>query len=503
MEAQPLQAAVRRPITRSGLQKLAVIDTLEVGPVKLTPERLSAEYRVYQNGQLFKNTLIYRYEEGVFDPRDPADYHLASMIAAQVAVNYGLFAKKMVFHGPLDGIDQQFLRDIIENTAREIYALKLREDNPFLMPGWEIPPAYNWASYTNAMLQFSEAVPLAPQTAAPRPLDKRCGILSSGGKESLLTFSLLTEMGYEAYPLYGNESGRHWFTALNAYRHFRDNVPNTGRVWMNSDRLFSWMLQFLPFVRPDFASLRADEYPIRLWTVAVFLFGMLPLARKHRMGRILIGNEYDTTWPSVDRGIPNHSGLFDQSRHFDNLLSRYYQDRQWGFEQFSLLRQLSELMVQKILVKRYPQWQQHQVSCHATHPVEGIIRPCGKCEKCRRVISMLTAVGGDPLNCLYQPDQVAKALVAVSEKALHQEGPVYRHLLWMLSRAGHIQLQPPASFLAQKQPAVMKLRFHPDRSPLEVIPEDMRRPLFDILLNYADGAVRFNGEEWKKFDPMR
>ena len=131
------------------------------------------------------------------------------------------------------------------------------------------------------------------------------------------------------------------------------------------------------------------------------------------------------------------------------------------------------------------------------------MRPCGKCEKCRRVISMLTAVGGDPLNCLYQPDQVAKALVAVSEKALHQEGPVYRHLLWMLSRAGHIQLQPPASFLAQKQPAVMKLRFHPDRSPLEVIPEDMRRPLFDILLNYADGAVRFNGEEWKKFDPMR
>ena len=67
----------------------------------------------------------------------------------------------------------------------------------------------------------------------------RHAVLSSGGKDSLLTFGILREIGLETHPIYVNESGRHWFTALNAYRHFSLNVPNTARVWTNSDRLFS------------------------------------------------------------------------------------------------------------------------------------------------------------------------------------------------------------------------------------------------------------------------
>ncbi len=44
---------------------------------------------------------------------------------------------------------------------------------------------------------------------------------------------MINEIGREVHPVFVNESGRHWFTALNAYRHFRDRVPNTGRVWVN------------------------------------------------------------------------------------------------------------------------------------------------------------------------------------------------------------------------------------------------------------------------------
>ena len=95
-------------------------------------------------------------------------------------------------------------------------------------------------------------------------------ILSSGGKDSLLSFALLNEIGMEVHPVFVNESGRHWFTALNAYRHFSENVEHTARVWTNADRIFNWMLRHLPFIRKDFAAIRSDEYPIRLWTVAVF-----------------------------------------------------------------------------------------------------------------------------------------------------------------------------------------------------------------------------------------
>ena len=115
--------------------------------------------------------------------------------------------------------------------------------------------------------------------------NKHC-VLSSGGKDSLLTYGLINELNLETHPIFINESGRHWFTALNAYRYFKDNVPNTSRVWVNSDRVFPFMLRHMPFIRKDFADVRADIYPIRLWTVAVFLYGVLPLLKKTRSWKI-------------------------------------------------------------------------------------------------------------------------------------------------------------------------------------------------------------------------
>ncbi len=77
---------------------------------------------------------------------------------------------------------------------------------------------------------------------------------SSGGKDSLLSYGLLRELGVETHPVFVNESGRHWFTALNAYRGMKETVPNTGRVWTDCDRVYNWMLRRLPFVRQDYAT---------------------------------------------------------------------------------------------------------------------------------------------------------------------------------------------------------------------------------------------------------
>ncbi len=74
--------------------------------------------------------LSYSCEEDVFDPADPADVNLAAMIPAQVALNYGLFCREIVFHGPFDEQDRRFLADMAQNTAREIYVNKFLEPNP-------------------------------------------------------------------------------------------------------------------------------------------------------------------------------------------------------------------------------------------------------------------------------------------------------------------------------------------------------------------------------------
>jgi creatinine amidohydrolase/Fe(II)-dependent formamide hydrolase-like protein/7-cyano-7-deazaguanine synthase in queuosine biosynthesis len=488
------------------LALLEVIDVLEVGPARIDRDRLTVPYVVHTDGHEDKCYLSYRWEEPVFDPNEPASQNLASMIGAQVAINYGLFCRRIVFNGVFDDTDRRFIQEMTENTAREIYVKKFLEYNPFLLGDARNLPAEKRQSYVRATLEF----PGAPTGTSTRsrwklwPTDReRHAVLSSGGKDSLLSYGLLNEIGRETHPIFVNESGRHWFTALNAYRYFKEHVPNTARVWVNSDRVFAWMLRHLPFIRQDFANVRSDNYPIRLWTVAVFLFGALPLARKRGVGRLLIGDEHDSTNRTSFKGIPHYDGYYDQSRYFDNTLSLYFLRKGWSISQFSILRPLSELLIEKILAERYPDLQEYQVSCHATHKKGGRVRPCGKCEKCRRIVGMLSAIGADPTRCGYTPAQIEQCLADVAVRGTHQEAPGIEHMLHLLDQRGLL----PKDSAQEHRPAaphaeIAKLRFDRRRSPIDGVPDDLREPLYRIFLEHADGAVRRVRRDWEPFDPL-
>jgi hypothetical protein len=239
---------------------LLVFDRLEVGPVKVERKRLTMPYHLFYQDKTDQIELIYSYEEEVFEPSDPGSLNLAAMIGVQVALNYGLFCKTMVFHGVFDETDHHFIKDMAENTAREIYVKKFLEPNPFLKGEALGLPAVKRKRFLNAALEFpdSSRKELQHRWQLWSTNRERHVILSSGGKDSLLSYGLINEMGYETHPIFINESGRHWFTALNAYNYFKNNIPNTARVWTNSDRVFAWMLRHMPFIRQDFSRLRSD-----------------------------------------------------------------------------------------------------------------------------------------------------------------------------------------------------------------------------------------------------
>lgn len=502
---------VRKPGMRDPLKVLEVIDRLEVGPVKLERKRLVAPYRVFRTGTSETFNLIYSFEERVFDPKSPESRNLADMVASQLAINYGLFCREIVFHGAFDDVDRKFICDMMENTAREIYVKKFLEPNPFLVGAVSEIPAVRRERYRRAKVTFrgSPTDRVEDAGSSPYPREEESGngtrhaILSSGGKDSLLTFGLLRDLGAETHPVFLNESGRHWFTALNAYRHFVKNTPETSRVWTNSDRAFAWMLRHLPFVRPDFADIRSDEYPIRLWTVAVFLFGALPVLRRRGIRRLLIGDEYDTTSRKTFRGITHYDGLYDQSRYFDNAMTRYFRRKGWNIVQFSMIRSLSELMIQKILVKRYPDLQRLQMSCHAAHAEGDRIHPCGRCEKCRRIVGMLMALGADPGQCGYSREQVERCLADLSAKGAHQESAGVEQLIYLLSRKKLIPKASKGMVHGRLRPEIMQVRIDPERSPPDEIPIDLRLPLYRILLKHASGAVRREGTKWHDIDLLK
>ncbi len=485
-------------------EALIYFDRLQVGPVQLEPRKLSAVYRLERGDDVWEMPLEYAYEEDVFTPPDENTLNLAGMVAAQVALNYGLFCRSIVFHGLFDAEDRRFLRAMAENTAREIYVKKFLEPNPFLVGiGSEIG-VQKRKTYCTAKISFVDI----PAKARRRDWTywdsdrNKHAILSSGGKDSLLTFGLLNEINRETHPIFINESGRHWFTALNAYRHFKVNVPNTARVWVNSDRIFNWVVRLLPFIRDDFQDVRSDEYPIRLWTVAVFLFGALPILRRRKIGRLLIGDEFDTTRRCTHEGIFHYDGLYDQSRYFDDALSRYFLRRGWAISQFSVLRPLSELIIQKILAKRYPDLQKFQVSCHAAHQKDQRVFPCGRCEKCRRIVGMLTAVDEDPGRCGYTAAQVENCLKGLLDHNLHQEQEGATHLLSMLVRSGAIQWPEERRAELKEHPEVLHLRFDSEASPVDGIPVDLRPPLYGIYKECTEGALQKKGSRWIPFDVL-
>ncbi|RMG22591.1 MAG: creatininase family protein [Bacteroidetes bacterium] len=486
------------------LSPLLVWDRLEVGPVQVEKKRIIAPYRIYAQGTETQNELIYTYEEAVFDPADPQAHNLAAMITAQLAFNYGLFCRQMVFHGLFDTLDKRFIRQMVENTSREIYVNKiLWKENPFLKPGLKAAVApRKLRRYTQAEISFVSSSQLPPPGWQHWQTDKhRHCVLSSGGKDSLLGYGLLKEVGAEVHPIFVNESGRHWFTAVNAFKYLKSQDPHTARVWTNSDRIFSWALRQMPFIRPNFADIRSDDYPIRLWTVAVFLFGVLPLMRKRKIGRLLIGNEYDTTRREQFEGIPHYDGLYDQSRFFDEALSAYFLKKGWSISQFSILRPLSELLILKILVGRYPDLQRQQLSCHAAHkdPADGRIHPCGRCEKCRRITGMLMALGADPQACGYSEAQVEECLQALARKGVKQLGTDATHLLYLLAEKGLIQLPAAEQAVLAPHAEVKSLRFDPLRARPWDIPIELRRPLLEIFQQYAREVLYRKKGKWKPY----
>ena len=486
----------------NALSRLVAFEKLEVGPPKIERHRIITPYRLHVNGKEERNRLIYTYQEKVFDPKEPESQNLASMITAQVALNYGLFCEKIIFHGVFDHADQRFLKAMAENTAKEIYVKKVLEPNPYLTDDMKDFPVVRKPKYVNAILEFPDLISekKRPKWRLWETHRNRHLVLSSGGKDSLLSFGLINEIsqeaGKETHAVFANESGRHWFTALNAYTYFKKTFPHTGKFWTNSDRVFSWMAGQMPFIRKNFANIPSDNYPIRLWTVAVFVFGALPLMRKRGIGRLIIGDEYDTTATASFQGIKHYDGLYDQSLHFDNALSGYFLRKGWAINQFSILRPLSEILIEKLLIERYPHLQKHQISCHSAHKGGDRILPCGKCEKCRRIVSMLCAIDADPQNCGYTQDQIKTCLEMIVKLGSHQEEASVDEVFKRLVDKGRIVLPESKISTLTPHPEIFNIRFHPKRSPTNGIPEDLRKPIYRIVAQHATGCVKRVRSKW-------
>ncbi len=436
-------------------------------------------------GKTHSFPLSFKYEEPLAAEQLP----LVRLVSVMPVLNYGLFTKEIKLMFPVSTSDISLLNDLLEVFTKDIFINKLvRRKNPYVLP--QFLPLESEVTPENVR-PLAKITPLALYTDAPISQgcnSNSCGVLSSGGKESLLTYAMLKEIGAEVHPLYVNESGGHWRTALTAYRQFVKNEPNTTRVWTNVDRFYTFMLDHMRIIRPDHRKVWSDTYPIRLCIFPVYVFLLLPVFVRRKIGNLLIGSELDDprTAP-LFKGIKHYFGVYDQTQDFDLRMEQWYLQRLPGMRQWSAVRPISGMIVERVLAKRYPELAKVQRSCHSCRFEKGKIVPCGQCSKCQGVLLFLLANHVDPSVMAYRREDVAALPERVAEGALRLDVDEREHSIFLSKLPG---------LVGKEYSHIETMHLYKPTSDIALVPAHFRAALLKILGEYTKGFTKLEGDSW-------
>ena len=439
------------------------------------------------NGDINKFYLSIKYENKL----DEIHLPILRMAFFMPLLNYGLFTKKFNLEFSISKIDLFLLNELNRIFSKDIFVNKiLRRRANYILPEFIVNEKMVKPGDSNPN---GEIKPLSviDDSAITIKIDAtRCGVLSSGGKESLLTYGLLKEIGVKVYPLYVNESGGHWRTALPAYKCHLKNEENTRRIWTNVDRFYNFMLDNLKFIRPDHRKVWADTYPIRLCIFPYYVFALLPAFIENRIGNLLIGSEFDDIREIPEYlGINHYYGVYDQHQDYDILMNDWYKKRVPGMVQWSAVRNISGLIVERILVKRYENLAKLQRSCHSCHFEEKNIVPCGQCSKCLGVMLFLLANRANPKIMEFKDNHISNFKKIIEKTNLRLDQDEKDHSLALLGKNLGISI---GKFIDH----VEKIHINSSTCHPEYIPKYFREKIMDIIAEYTKGYCILKEDKW-------
>ncbi len=440
-------------------------------------------------GKQHSFSLLARYEE-TLTPEHLALLRIASVMPV---LNYGLFAEEIKLKFAVSRADASLLNDMLDVFSKDIFINKLvRRKNPYILPEFVLSESDVTEENAKPLAKIVPEKVVEDSPISSELGENACGVLSSGGKESLLTYAMLKEIGARVYPLYVNESGGHWRTALSAYRYHAGNEPNTARVWINVDRFYTFMLDHMRIIRADHRQVWSDTYPIRLCIFPVYVFFLLPVFASKKIGNLLIGSEFDDPRLSpFYKGIKHYYGVYDQTQDFDVRMEEWYRKRMPGMCQWSAVRPVSGLIVERILTKRYPELAKFQRSCHSCHFEEGGIVPCGDCSKCLGVMLFLRANNVDPSVMGYRREDVSAFPSRFAKGGLRLDEDEREHATFLASK-----FEP--SLKGTEHAHAETIHVHKTTSDLELVPTRFRKGLLKIIRQYTNGFTKLDGDSWVK-----
>lgn len=406
----------------------------------------------------------------------------ARLMAIAPIVNYSLFTGTVKAEFPISKDDYDFFSEMMRINSIEVYVNKLIKRPEFFRKD-QIPlhPEIIDAEYIPEM-NFD-----IQENKKPFVGDGSVAILSSGGKESLLTYGIMKELGANVYPVYINESGGHWRTAKPAYDYMIKNDSNTMRVWTTVDRFYREMNGKVKVLNDRALKMWSDTYPIQLFIFPVYIFDSIPLLREFKISYVMKGDEFDDPRNlKPEYGIKHYYGIYDQTMAFDKKITEYFFSKSMEIVFFSALRGISGYVEERILFKRYPEIARLQRSCHSCHYENGDIVPCGKCSKCNGVLLFLLSNSLDARIINYKEEDIMDFKETFKERLYRLDEDEREHAIYKLSGGKK----------GREHDHIEKIHNCNEWCDIDYIPQIFRERIMKILGEYTEGVTYIKNNNW-------
>lgn len=314
-----------------------------------------------QDGARAGFELQWRYPPGILDALGP-DAPLANLFTFTALIpilNYLPFCTEAIVEGPLEPDDAAWLNRAALEAAQEIKKQKLHPGNPYIRP--EI-----FKNPESLRLSLPQIKSTASRIASPRltPGNQRCAVLIEGIAEGLLTWAMLEELQAKPTAVFFDVPHHGLGASANAWAALSSQHPGQSvRIWTNLPLFYDFFLRHLDFLRPNYQTLQADTTPIRVLEFESAVFAALPVLWARGIGHFVAAHPAEA--PERKGPSANYSMqlLFEQTRAFEDSVTRFFTRKGWGVQQWSPLRSASDIVIQRALGQRYPDLFPLQVAC--------------------------------------------------------------------------------------------------------------------------------------------
>lgn len=469
--------------TNSYAMKMAVFSAITVSVHSIERRRIKGSIEFEKDGKKSSFDLIFTYSEDI-----KADNNMAGLILTMPAINFAYFSRELILNFEVEEPDEKIIREWVTINNREVFINHIcRRRYEFFKEPYI--PKENDITPENSVGITKISFPKRRKTMGLTGTDHDgVGIMSSGGKESLLSSGIFSEIGVNPLHIFYNESGAHWLPAKTAHDNMKESGKRVAKVWSNTDRFYKFGLRLLPQIDMDVVAKKADSYPIQAFIFPVYIMALLPLAIREGIGNLIMGDEFDDPLEMEDfHGIQHFYGVYDQSNLFNSRISDYFKEKLLGISVWSAVYPINGSVEERILIQRYPGLFSLQRSCHSCRKVGDAIIPCGVCSKCLGILLFVLAAGGNPKLIGYREQHIQdlqKNLALTSLRLDRDELELMKRKVFHNdhSTVSHVEM----------------VHIIPGESgPFSMIPEEFRGKIANIITPYTSGTCSVVQGKWK------